>query len=506
MPAKTASAKPASPRVRATSPTVTVRTSTATLADAAPKGADLAVALSPGEEGPALEPEARTVAAALGLDLDAAVRRDKATGKAGEAIAVPAGERTFHLIGVGDGSARSLRAAGAALARAAKGVSEVATSIVAGRSPSDIRAFSEAIGLASYSYDAKKTEPKPTALRTVVLTGMSKPGDAVERAAVVAEAVRRCRDLVNTPSLEKTPAWLADQAVKLAAASGVDVRIRDEKQLAAEGFGGVVAVGMGSTRPPRLIELTYSPRGAKKHVVLVGKGITYDTGGLSIKPTEGMVTMKTDMAGGAVVIAVLCALRDLGVKVKVTGLVPAAENMPSGSAQRPGDVIRHYDGTTVEVLNTDAEGRLVLADGLSYAVRNLKPDVLVDLATLTGAASLGLGRIHGALFATEDVLAGELLAASQVGGEQTWRMPLVEDYRDTMDSDIADLRNIGTPDHHFQGGAITAALFLREFTGGLPWAHFDIAGPARAEKDDGEITKGASGYGVRILLRWLESR
>jgi leucyl aminopeptidase len=450
--------------------------------------------------------DAPAVAKAFAVDLEAALKRAKATGKAGEAEAVPAGEHTIHLIGIGDGSPRSLRAAGAALARAAKGTATVATSMVAGLSPSEVRAFAEAIGLASYSYDAKKTDPKPTALRTVVLSGLSKPGDAVERAAVVAQAVRRCRDLVNTPSLEKTPAWLADQAARMAKASGVDVRIRDEKDLLAEGFGGVIGVGMGSVRPPRLIELSYSPRGAKKHVVLVGKGITYDTGGLSIKPTEGMVTMKTDMAGGAVVIAVLCALRDLGVKVKVTGLVPAAENMPSGSAQRPGDVIEQYGGTTVEVLNTDAEGRLVLADGLAYAVANLRPDVLVDLATLTGAASLGLGRIHGALFATDDVLAGELLAASQVGGEQTWRMPLVEDYRPTMDSDIADLRNIGTPDHHFQGGAITAALFLREFTGGLPWAHFDIAGPARAEKDDGEITKGASGYGVRTLLRWLESR
>jgi leucyl aminopeptidase len=280
--------------------------------------------------------------------------------------------------------------------------------------------------------------------------------------------------------------------------------VRDEHELAAEGFGGIVAVGMGSTRPPRLIELSYSPRGARKHVVLVGKGITFDTGGLSIKPNDGMLTMKTDMAGGAVVIAVMCALRDLGVKVKVTGLVCAAENMPSGSAQRPGDVITHYGGKTVEVLNTDAEGRLVLADGLAYAVEQLAPDVLVDLATLTGAASLGLGRIHGALFCSSDALAAELLAASEDGGEQTWRMPLVEEYRVTMDSDIADLRNIGTAEHQFQGGAITAALFLREFTGGLPWAHFDIAGPARSDKDDGEITKGASGYGVRTLLRWLE--
>jgi leucyl aminopeptidase len=179
--------------------------------------------------------------------------------------------------------------------------------------------------------------------------------------------------------------------------------------------------------------------------------------------------------------------------------------MPSGTAQRPGDVITHYGGTTVEVLNTDAEGRLVLADALAYADAKLRPDVLVDLATLTGAASLGLGRVHGALFATDNYLAGQLLTAADLGGEQLWRMPLVEDYRDGIDSDVADLQNVGDPEKHYSGGAISAALFLREFTGGRTWAHLDIAGPARADKDDGETTKGGTGFGVRLLLRWLES-
>jgi leucyl aminopeptidase len=479
------------------------------LLTAAADDADLALPLSPGDDGAKLGKDAAQVAKALDVDLTAAIKRAKASGKAGEAVAVPAGERTVHLIGIGDGSTASLRKAGAALARAAKGATTVVSALTAGKSAAEVRAFAEAVGLASYSYDVHKTDPTPAALRSVVLAGVSRSGDALDRAAVVAEAVRRCRDLVNTPSLEKTPDWLAKQAARLAKSSGIEVRIRDEAELAAEGFGGIVAVGMGSTRPPRLVELSYTPpavRGKKpQHIVLVGKGITFDTGGLSIKPNDGMLTMKTDMAGGAVVIAVMCALRDLGVRAKVTGLVCAAENMPSGSAQRPGDVITHYGGKTVEVLNTDAEGRLVLADGLAYAVERLQADVLVDLATLTGAASLGLGRIHGALFCSSDDLADELLAASEVGGEQTWRMPLVEDYRKTMDSDIADLRNIGTAEHMFQGGAITAALFLREFTAGLPWAHFDIAGPARSDKDDGEITKGASGYGVRTLLRWLEA-
>jgi leucyl aminopeptidase len=179
--------------------------------------------------------------------------------------------------------------------------------------------------------------------------------------------------------------------------------------------------------------------------------------------------------------------------------------MPSGSAMRPGDIITHYGGTTVEVLNTDAEGRLVLADALAYADAKLQPDVIVDLATLTGAATLGVGRIHGAMYASEDALAGELVVAAHVAGEQVWRMPLVDDYRDALDSPIADLRNIGDPSTHYSGGSITAALFLREFTGGRRWAHFDIAGPARADKDDGEISRGATGYGVRLLLRWLEA-
>jgi leucyl aminopeptidase len=215
--------------------------------------------------------------------------------------------------------------------------------------------------------------------------------------------------------------------------------------------------------------------------------------------------MKTDMAGGAAVIAVMSALRDLGVRARVTGLVPAAENMPSGSAVRPGDVIRHYGGITSEVLNTDAEGRLVLADALAYADRKLRPDVMVDLATLTGAATLGLGRTHAALFATDDTLADELSAAGETSGDRVWHMPLVDDYRPSLDSNVADLRNIGDPDTHFSGGAIIAALFLREFTGGRRWAHLDIAGPGRSDKDDGELTKGGTGFGVRLLLRWLES-
>jgi leucyl aminopeptidase len=293
----------------------------------------------------------------------------------------------------------------------------------------------------------------------------------------------------------------------VAAEARLRVRIRDEVELAAQGFGGIVAVGQGSARPPRLIELAYHPKGASgrtPHVVLVGKGITFDTGGLSLKPREAMAAMKTDMAAGGAVIAVLAALGELGVGVRVTGLVPAAENMPGACAYRPGDVVRHYGGTTSEVFNTDAEGRMVLADALAYADRELDPDVLVDLATLTGAASLGLGRRHAALFTAEEELVRSLVAAAQDSGERVWRLPLVEDYRPSLDSEVADLAHISR-DPRISGGAIVAALFLREFVGARRWVHLDIAGPARADADEHEVTKGATGFGVRLLLRWLEA-
>ena len=312
------------------------------------------------------------------------------------------------------------------------------------------------------------------------------------------------RDLTNTPSARKSPGWLADQAAQVAGQAGLGARVWTESELAAAGFGGILAVGSGSMRPPRLIELSYEPDGWQRHVVLVGKGITFDSGGLSLKPNDGMKLMKTDMAGGAAVIAVMSALASLGVRARVTGLVAAAENMPSGSAYRPGDVITQYAGRTVEVLNTDAEGRLVLADAIAYADAELDPDVVVDIATLTGAARIALGTSIGALYSTDDDVAEALLAAGQASGDQLWRMPLPEDYLDALDSPVADLAHVarsGTAGGY--AGSIAAALFLREFTGGRPWAHLDVAGAARASADDGEVTKGGTGFGTRLLLSWL---
>jgi leucyl aminopeptidase len=439
--------------------------------------------------------------------LDGLLTRESAKGDAGEVVSAPqvgagALERVL-VVGIGDGSPAALRKAGAAVARKAKSAAALAVDLRGlDLDAVALRAFTEAALLASYSFTRKeKSEPRALQAITLVVRDRKRLQPAVDRATAVARATAAARDLVNTPSLQKTPDWLADAATTLL--KGLTVKVRDEKALAKDGFGGIVAVGQGSTRPPRLIEAVYDG-GGRRHVVLVGKGITFDSGGLSLKPNEGMLAMKTDMGGGAAVLGALRAVADLKLPIKVTALVAAAENMPSGTAQRPGDVIHHYGGTTVEVLNTDAEGRLVLADAIAYADRDLKADVIIDIATLTGAMPVALGRRTAGVFCNDDELAAQLLAAADASGERAWRMPLVEDYRVALDSPTADLRNIGEPKLKLGGGSITAALFLREFAGGRPWAHFDIAGPGRAEADDDELSKGGTGYGVRLLTRWLE--
>ncbi|MGE5292586.1 MAG: leucyl aminopeptidase [Micromonosporaceae bacterium] len=444
--------------------------------------------------------------------VDGLLRVYEASGTAGEIIEAPAdlgaGLVRVILLGTGDGSAAAWRRAGAALGRrVAKGRTAV-TVLGAQAADDSVRAFAEGALLASYRYDLEAPEPNGTHRGAVWLLALEPSraeaaAGAARRASAVAEAVAFARDLVNTPSLRKSPQWLAEQAAQLAARCGLRIRARDADELAADGFGGIIAVGSGSAHPPRLIELTYEPAAWATHVVLVGKGITFDSGGLSLKPLDGMKGMKTDMAGGAAVMAVLSALGALGARSKVTGLIAAAENMPSGSAMRPGDVITHFGGRTVEVLNTDAEGRLVLADALAYADQTLSPDALVDVATLTGAARVALGTTVGAVFSDDDQLAAALAAAGEACGERLWRLPLVDEYRDALDSTVADLAHVATHRRYGRPGAIEAALFLREFTGGRSWAHLDIAGPARAASDEGEISKGGTGFGTRILLHWL---
>jgi leucyl aminopeptidase len=462
---------------------------------------------APAADGPVADPGLDEL---LPVSAAEAIAAYGLTGRAGEAaqtVASVAGRPVrVLLLGVGDRSARALRRAGAELGRRIAGGGTATASVVAGDTGDGVQAFAEGVLLGGYQFTLKSGDQRAAAGPGLarLLVGPAAGGSAaLYRASATAAAVGLARDLANLPSAQKSPDWLAQEAIRVTAGRDVDVRVRAEAELEREGFGGILAVGSGSARPPRLIELSYYPPGARTHVVLVGKGITFDSGGLSLKPSDDMQRMKTDMAGGGAVIAVLSALAALGVRHRVTGLVAAAENMPSGSAYRPSDVITQYGGRTVEVLNTDAEGRLVLADALAYAAARLAPDQLIDIATLTGAARVALGTTHAALYATDDALARSLAAAGQASGERVWRMPLEDSYATGLASDVADLAHIDRSGK--AAGSIMAALFLREFTGGLPWAHLDIAGPGRSAENDGELSKGATGYGVRLLLRLLAS-
>ncbi|RJL33454.1 leucyl aminopeptidase [Bailinhaonella thermotolerans] len=449
-------------------------------------------------------PEAAPVAG-LPVPAETLLAHYEAKGEPGEIVEVPVpdGDRLVrhYLYGVGDLSPAALRRAGAALARRARGRGALDVRLPEDAAPEAVTAFTVAALLASYTFSMATGESRTVPVASVSLAGADP--EAVRRGTTIARATALCRDLVNTPSSVKSPEWLADQAVAAAEEAVLGSRVWTEAELAAEGFGGILAVGQGSVRPPRMVELSYTPDNPDgRHVVIVGKGITFDSGGLSLKPAEAMKPMKTDMAGGATVIAVLSALRALGVRSRVTGLIAAAENLPSGSALRPGDVLTQYGGRTVEVMNTDAEGRLVLADALAYADANLDPDVMVDIATLTGAIKVALGLGYGGLFASDDALAAELLRAGDATGDRLWRLPLPDDYLPALDSPVADLSNV-EQGSTFNAGSITAALFLREFTGKRPWAHLDIAGAGRSAADEGENTKGGTGFGTRALLHWL---
>ncbi|MGN6792931.1 MAG: leucyl aminopeptidase [Streptosporangiaceae bacterium] len=454
-----------------------------------------------------------------------AVKAAQLSGRAGQSAqaVARAGSATIRIVflGVGDRSPRALRRAGGELGRMLRSSDRAMSSVVTGWPASQLRVFAEGVLLGAYRYTEKSSagdQAQDAELRLLVTPDGSESsqeaGAAGEAAAVIAEAatvataVALARDLTNTPSIRKSPQWLADAAVQVAADSGLVARIWTDHELQSSGFGGLTAVGSGSDRPPRLIELSYVPPGPagaetrRRHVVLVGKGITFDSGGLSLKPNDGMKAMKTDMAGGAAVIAVMSALARLGVTDRVTGLVAAAENMPSGSAYRPGDVLTAFGGRTIEVLNTDAEGRLVLADAIAYADAVLEPDQIIDVATLTGAARIALGRSLAAMYSTSDDLATALTASGEASGDHLWRMPLVDDYRSALDSPVADIANV--PRSGAGAGSITAALFLKEFAGSRPWAHLDIAGAARSSTDEGELSAGGTGFGTRLLLRWLQ--
>ncbi|QIX27680.1 leucyl aminopeptidase family protein [Nocardioides sp. JQ2195] len=443
------------------------------------------------------------------LDLFAVLDHHGATGKPGEVVTHPlvGGDNAgaVVLVGLGSGSTADLRAAGAGLARAVKDRDEVTTTITALADDEGLRAFVVGLTLGSFEFHWRKGGAKAHPVRRVVLAGGEEQQPVLDKAVAVAAAGWRARYLASVPSNAKNPAWLVEQAREVADATGLKLTVWDETKLEAEGFGGILAVGAASDTPPRMIRIDYTPRrGIKRaagHVALVGKGITFDTGGLSIKPGEAMVNMKRDMTGGAVVIATMGALAAVDCPIKVTALVPTAENAIGGSAYRPGDVIRHFGGRTTEVTNTDAEGRLVMADALAYAVAKVKPDALVDVATLTGAMKVALGLRTGGLFANDDALAAAIDESGTTSGERLWRMPLAEEYEEKLSSKVADGDNgAGNP------GAITAALFLQHFTGGLPWAHLDVASVGDAPTDHHEWTVGPTGFGARTLITWLERR
>jgi leucyl aminopeptidase len=487
------------------------------VAPSAVVGVDVvAIPVLAGADGLTLGPGAAELLDELDDDLFALLETCSATGEAGEVVErvvldttrlTNTDLRTVLLVGVGAGTTDELRRAGAAVARHARGRRSVATSLGALSDGAGLRALVEGLVLGSYEFHWRSDGPREQPVARVVLAGLVDPDDRsddVGKALAVAGAGWLSRTLALVPSNLKNPVWLAERAAEVARSSGLDLRVWDEEQLADDGFGGIVGVGQGSANPPRLVRLGYTPRGKTRkvpHVVLVGKGITFDTGGLSIKPRDNMMLMKRDMTGAGVVLAVMGALAAVDCPVRVTGLLACAENSVGARSMRPGDVLRHYGGRTTEVTNTDAEGRLVLADALAYAVAELAPDVLVDVATLTGAMKIALGQKTGGFFATDDALAGSLRVASLAAGEPLWRMPIVADYEERISSKVADADNSGG-----SPGAITAALFLQHFTGGLPWAHLDIASVGDSPDDAFEYTKGATGFGARALLHWLELR
>ena len=480
--------------------------------DAAPSTAELVVLpIASGEEaGDAVRGLARGSA---GTALRRAIAAARFRGREGQVATLPLGDpkrRMLCLVGLGDPAALDLdawrRAAGRGRRVAdAAGVRRVAI-VLDGRAGDQphLVAVVEGFRLAGYRFDKYKSDGDvPPPVEELILVAPAPPSEktlasAWETIEVTLGAVATARDLVNEPAAVKTPAYLAAMAERLGKAAHIAVEVWDPARLEAERMNGILAVARGSSQEPRFIRLRYRGAKARRRIALVGKGITFDSGGLSLKSAKSMETMKIDMAGGAAVLAVMAALGRLRPAIAVEGFIPATENLPSGRAQKPGDVIRFLTGKTVEVVNTDAEGRLILADALALAAAS-KPDVIVDLATLTGSCVVALGPQVAGVFGNDQPLVDQLIAAGRESGELLWQLPLVPEYRDDIKSPIADLKNVGGGN----AGSITAALFLQEFVGDTHWAHLDIAGPAFTDKDLPYASKGGTGFGVRTILRYL---
>jgi leucyl aminopeptidase len=456
--------------------------------------------------GLTLSEPARQVDEALGGTLSQHLKRIGFKAKLGESAILPGSNgvaaQTVVAVGLGDADKIThdeIRRAAGAVARRAEGFETVALALADGVE-SEAEAAAQGYALGAYRFTTYKTDKGSPPAREVLLLGGPSEED-VRRGEVIADATNWARDLVNEPAGFRGPPRFAERARERAEAAGLEVEIYDENIMADKGMNGVLAVGQGSATPPRFLVMRYEPQGAKGFVGVIGKGITFDSGGLSIKPADSMETMKTDCSGGAAVAAAMTALPALGPRVRVVAAVPLAENMPGGRAIKPGDVIRHYGGHTSEVLNTDAEGRLVLADALAWMAEQ-KPDAMIDLATLTGGMMVALGTKVTGFFANRDDLAEEILASGRRTGERLWRMPLLDDLRRDIDSDVADVKNTGSR----YGSPVFGALFLRDFIGDTAWAHFDIAGPARSDKDEHYVSKGATGVGTRLVIDWVENR
>jgi len=442
-------------------------------------------------------------------------------GAAGELVRIPAPKgisaTTLALAGLGpaDSGVRAIRHGAAVALRGLAGTGVVALGLsrtpdksrfrgksadTAGDLASEVlSAAAEGALLGAYSFANYKVQPVPA--REIVLSSTVRGADDIlDRAQITAEAVNGTRDLVNTTARDLYPESFAALASDLAGEAGrsVSIKVWDKAALEKEGFGGILSVGQGSVREPRLVRIEYKPRKAGAHVALVGKGITFDSGGLSLKPPAGMMTMKTDMTGAATVLHTVIAAAKLRLPVTVTGWLCLAENMPSGTATRPGDVIEMYNGRTVEVNNTDAEGRLVLGDGLAKAVEET-PDAVIDVATLTGAQIIALGNDYSGVMGNSGVR-DAVVASSREVHEEMWAMPLPPALNEGFKSEIADTKNSGGR----PGGMLAAGLFLSEYVGSTPWAHIDIAGPSFNEgKPHGVTPAGGTGVAVRTLLHYL---
>ena len=428
-------------------------------------------------------------------------------GKAGQTLVVPSDDGPAQIaIGIGKPSElteNGLRNAAATFARAAGKRARLATTLadVAGIDPvAAAKAVVEGVALANYRYVGQKNDKTGSPVQALsIVVGSTRLAGArtgADRGTVTADAANLARELANMPPAYLTARKLADRAVEVATAANLGVEVFNKDQLQAMGCGGIVGVNAGSTEPPRMVRLTYTPDNPIGHVVLVGKGITYDSGGISLKPSDpSHASMKMDMSGAAAVLATLGALAALDCRTAVTGYLMCTDNMPSGSALKLGDVLTMRNGKTVEIHNTDAEGRLVLADGLSLGAES-KPDALVDICTLTGAVISALGDRMAGVLGNNQSWIDQVRAAGARADEPTWQLPLARQYRKFLDSNVADMRNIGGP----MAGTITASLFLDEFTNDVPWAHIDMAGTMKMDSDDGWLAKGATGYGTRLLI------